>query len=287
MPPSHAIAGIPFLGSGLGFRRELASELLGARESIDFVEIITEQFSEDFKNSRRELDEICQAFPVIPHGVGLSIGSVGQLDRDYLAEVKKVSDATKSPYYSEHLCMTRAPGIDIGHLSPLWFTEELLAGSIERVQQVQDYLEKPLILENVTYLFELPRPTLSQAEFFSRLVEATGCGILLDITNVFINSVNHGFDTASFLDSMPLDHVVQVHLAGGYWNRGTLIDSHSEPVQQESWELLENVAKRTQLRGSILEHDSKFPRVDNLLETVARAREILNRNQRHQTGIPS
>lgn len=276
MSISEPIASIPFLGSGLGFRRELRQELLEARDSIDFVEIITEQYSEELSSSLGELEEICDAFTVIPHGVSLSIGSMGPLDMDYLAKVKKVSDVTRSPYYSEHLCMTRVPGIDIGHLSPLWFTEELLANTIRKVHQVQDYLEKPLILENVTYTFEIPKAAMSQTDFFNRLVDATGCGVLLDVTNVFINSVNHDFDAEAFMDAMPLDRVVQVHLAGGYWSHGLLIDGHSETVQPETWKLLEKLVTRTLVKGSILEHDSNFPQLHSLLETVERARRILS-----------
>jgi len=276
MPTTAALTQIPFLGSGLGFRRELRDELLAAREAIDFVEIITEQYSEN-PERMGELEEICDAFPVIAHGIGMSIGSAAPFDRAYLAGVKTVSDLTRSPYYSEHLCMTRAPGIDIGHLSPLWFTEEVLANTIAKVRQVQDLLEKPLILENITYSFEIPGSPLRQSEFFERLIDATGCGILLDITNVFINSVNHDFDPVAFLDSMPLDCVVQVHLAGGFWSRGVLIDGHSEPVQEESWSLLEKLVERTPVKGSILEHDDNFPELSRLLETVERARNILAR----------
>ena len=267
---------IPFLGSGMGFRREVKNQMLEHHESIDFVEIITEQYI-DKPLLWQELEEIGEYFRVIPHGIRLSIGSDLPIDMDHLRGVKKVCQITKTPFYSEHLCMTKAPGIDIGHLSPLWYTEDVLNMLINNVNQVQDYLEIPLILENVTYAFDLPNPQMPQAEFFNRLVDATGCGILLDITNVYINSVNHDFDGEKFLDDMPLDKVVQLHLAGGFMSGDQMIDGHSEPVQEGSWELLRSLASRQQtVKGCILEQDSNFPEeISGLLETLQKARDIM------------
>ena len=275
MPQPNSLAAIPFLGSGLGYRREIANQIQERREAVDFLEIITDQFTNSHRKLR-ELGEICEVFPVIPHGIGLSIGSAVPLDRDYLRAIKQVSDCTESPYYSEHLCMTRAPGIDIGHLSPLWFTEEALGRTMRNVVEVQDYLGKPLVLENVTYLFEIPGAGMTQPEFFERLVEATGCGILLDVTNVYINSTNHHFDPVEFLRRMPLEHVVQVHVAGGFWTGDVLVDGHSETVQEDTWQLLAKLTAMVSVKGCILEHDGNFPEeISPLLESVALARKIL------------
>jgi uncharacterized protein (UPF0276 family) len=271
---ANPVSTIPALGAGLGYRRELKEGIFGARAAIDFLEIVTEQFLYD-PTSIGELEEICDRFVAIPHGIGLSIGSPS-LDSGYLRAIKRVSDVTGAPYYSDHLAMTRVPGIDIGHLSPLWFTTTVLRNTIDNVHRVQDALNKPLVLENITYAFEIPSAPMRQAEFFARLVEATGCGILLDVTNVHINSVNHGFDPVAFLGDMPLDRVVQVHLAGGYSKDGILIDSHSERVEAGSWALLERLVEITTIKGSILEHDANFPAdFDRLLEQVERARAII------------
>lgn len=270
------IAQLPFLGSGLGYRRELRKDIVALRHAIDLVEILVDQFLDE-EQSVDELREICSLFPAIPHGIGLSVGSAGGLNFEYLKAAKRISDITNSRFYSEHLCMTRAPGIDIGHLSPLWFTEEILRTTIRNVTQAQEYLEKPLILENVTYLFDVPNASMTQAEFFHRLVEATRCGILLDVTNVYINSVNHQFDPVAFLDAMPLERIVQIHLAGGFWSHGVFVDGHSELVQEESWRLLEVLTKKTKVRASILEHDANFPEsIDPLLLQVKRAREMID-----------
>lgn len=275
MSPCAEVATVPRLGSGLGYRLELRESILAAREGLDFVELLTDEFLHG-SGSLDEVREVCDAFPAVPHGIGLSVGSATGLDRGYLAQIKRVSDITGSPYYSEHLCMTRAPGIDIGHLSPLRFTEEMLERTIRNVLIAQDFLEKPLVLENVTYVVAVPRGELAQTEFFRELVDATGCGVLLDLTNVYINAVNHGFEPEEFLDDMPLGHVVQVHLAGGYWFSDRLVDGHSEAVQEESWNLLELLARRVDVRACVIERDGNFPdNLEPLVGEVARARAII------------
>lgn len=267
---------LPFLGSGLGYRPEIRRQALAAAAELDFVEIITERYT-GHPSLWRDLDMACERFPVIPHGVSLSIGSARGPDPDHLRAIKRVSDRTRAPYYSEHLALTGVPGIDLGHLSPLWFTEAALAIVARNVWQVQDYLEKPLVLENVTYYFELPNSQMSQAEFFHRLVAATGCGILLDVTNIHVNATNHGFDPLAFLEAMPLEAVVQVHVAGGYLHDGFMVDGHCAPVEEASWRLLEALAARTAVRAVLLEHDDRFPEFSVLLDQVAHARRIVSR----------
>lgn len=270
-----AVADLPYMGSGIGYRAEIKEAIFAARDAIDFVELITDQFL-DGKRSLDEVREVCDVFPAIPHGIALSVGSATGVSPEYLSRVKAVSDVTSSPYYSEHLCMTKAPGLEIGHLAPLALTEQMLGLTIANVRRVQETLEKPLILENVTYSFAIPGAEMTQAEFFARLVEATGCGVLLDVTNVYINSANHGFDPVEFLASMPLESIVQIHLAGGYWSHEILIDSHSEPVQEESWQLFEELVARTRVRGSIIEHDANFPEtLGPVIDQVTRARSIM------------
>lgn len=275
MSVTTALTTIPTFGVGLGYRSELREDILANRTRIDFLEIIADNYLRE-PGALAALEELCALFPVIPHGVDLSIGSVMPLEPAYLRGIKRVSDLTRSPYYSEHLCMTRVPGRDIGHLAPLWFTEALLWHVTEQVMRLQEYLGKPLILENVTYMLELPQSTMSQAEFFQRLVEATGCGVLLDVTNVFINATNHHFDPDAFLRQMPLDHLIQVHLAGGYWSHGWLVDGHSTLVPPEVFALLTTLSILCQVKNVLFEHDAHFPSMTDLLEQMDHARSILN-----------
>jgi len=270
-----SVGALPYLGSGLGYRRELGDRTLAARSDIDFVEVVVEEFL-DRPDGLDELRRIVEIYPVVPHGLGLSIGTAGPLDRGYLTAIKRVSDVSGSPYYSDHLCMTRVPGIDLGQLAPMWFSTGVLRGTIDRVNEVQETLGKPLVLENVTYLVELTGSDLTQPEFFARLVEATGCGILLDVTNVYTNAVNHGFDPHQFLADMPLDAVVQVHLAGGFWHDGVLMDGHSHPVPPQVWELFADLCARTDIKAALLEYDQNYPDFADLVDQVATARRIMS-----------
>ncbi|MEA2562608.1 MAG: uncharacterized protein QOH06_4112 [Acidobacteriota bacterium] len=277
MATAKTLSSIPFQGSGLGYRNELKKSVWEHRSEIDCLEVITDRYIEN-PHLTSELEELCDSFRVIPHGVCLSIGSP-DLDFEYLRGVRRVCEITKTPYYSEHLCMTRAPGIEIGHLAPLWFTDEALAVTIDNVHRVQDFLGMPLILENTTYPFEIPGADMSQTEFFHRLVGATECGVLLDIANIRINSANHGFDPVSFLDQMPLEYVVQLHMSGGFEdNRGELIDGHCRTPDEAIWSLLEELAVRApHVQGSILEHDASFPEdFSDLMSTVTRTRRTLD-----------
>lgn len=269
----RALSSIPVMGAGLGYRPQIHAAIFRSRESIDFLEIVADNFI-GARALMHDLADICEAFAVVPHGVDLSIGSV-RLDREYLQQIKQISDATRAPYYSEHLAMTRGPAMDLGHLAPVWYDEESLDVVSRNVVRVQEELEKPLVLENITYPFEIPHGSMTQTEFFGRLAESTGCGILLDVTNVYTNAANHAFDPVAFLREMPLESVVQVHLAGGYWSNGRLIDSHSEPVEDASWGLLEEMANLTAVKAAIVEHDANFPDdFTTLLRQVTRAREI-------------
>ncbi len=267
---------IPTLGVGLGYRSDLKEGILANRDRIDFLEILTDNYLRD-RHALATLEHLCSLFPVIPHGVDLSIGSAMPLEPSYLQGIKQISDLTKAPYYSEHLCMTKVPGRAIGHLAPLWFTEEWLQLAIRRVHTLQEYLGKPIVLENITYLLEIPHSTMSQATFFQRLVEATGCGVLLDLTNVYVNATNHHDDPETFLCQMPLDHLVQVHLAGGYWRNGWLVDGHCELVPSEIFDLLALLTTQCQVKNIVFEHDAHFPSMAEMVQQMDHARNILQR----------
>lgn len=273
MATAATLSSIPFQGSGLGYRNELKKSVWEHRSEVDCLEVITDRYIDE-PQLTPELEELCDSFRVIPHGIRLSIGSP-DLDLEYLRGVRRICEITKTPYYSEHLCMTRAPGIEIGHLAPIWFTEEELAITTGNVHRVQDFLGMPLILENTTYPFEIPDADMGQTEFFHRLVQATGCGILLDVANIRINGANHGFDPVRFLEQMPLAHVVQLHMAGGFQDfQGELIDGHCHTPDEDIWKLLEELAVRApHVQGSILEHDALFPEdFSQLMNTVTRTR---------------
>ncbi|MFG1793340.1 DUF692 family multinuclear iron-containing protein [Nocardia sp. NPDC049149] len=259
------LGSLPALGVGLGYRRELDAAIMANRESIDCLEIITENFFGTPVGGPLEL--LRDRFPLTPHGVEMSIGTEGPLDRAYVADLADLVARVGAPWCSDHLSFTRAGGVSIGQLTPLVRTRESAAQIAGKVRQVQQQVGTPFLLENITYHLDFPAE-LSEAEFITLVIESAGCGLLLDLTNVFINAVNHRYDPIEFLNSIPLERVVQLHLAGGYWSEGTLLDSHSAPVPAEVWELLDHVSGRTPaLRCVILERDQEFP--DDFTELTA------------------
>jgi uncharacterized protein (UPF0276 family) len=261
------------LGCGVSYRSEFRSELLRNSHEFEVLEIITEQFMRPA--ALRELDLLRERFSIVPHGLGLSVGSIGQVDSEYLKAVKRISDRTRSPYYSDHLAITRVPGIELGQLAPIVMTEDVLRNVIGRVNTVQDALGKTLVLEIITEVVRFSRAEMNDGEFLTRLVNETGCGLLLDVTNVAINAANHHLDAVEFLAMLPSESVVQVHLAGGIRIDGFEIDSHSEPIAGETWRLFENALDHFQVRCTIVERDENSDDFDQIVGEVRQARDLV------------
>lgn len=269
------VSALPKLGVGLGFRDQFRGELFLNVAKVDFLEIISDHYLDLTPFKMRELMELAASFTLVPHGINLSLGSAEGLDLKYLERLAALIDKINPPWWSEHICFTQAGGVDIGHLSPLPFTYEMLEVLLENIATVQRYIKTPLILENITYMLTIPGAEMNEAEFISQLVRRSGCGLLLDITNLYINSVNHGYDMMSWLAQLPLDQVVQLHFVGGHWHSDMLIDSHAQATPPEVWELMAEVAQHTQLRGAILERDENIPALPVLLAELAQARQVI------------
>lgn len=268
------ISNIPFLGSGLGYRRPLHKKIYENVKKIDFLEIISESFFEK-ATLHRELEQLSESFVIIPHGVSLSIGSQN-LNMEHLVKIKEICRIVRCPYYSEHLCITKIPGLSIGHLGPIWYSKQNLKTVVANVKKVQDYLEMPLVLENITFYFTIPNSDYELSEFINEVVKQTGCGILLDLANLGINSHNHDYDPYEFINKLPLDNIVQIHIAGGTKTRdGHLVDSHNKAVSDTTWKLLSYLANKTEVKAILLEHDKDFPEdFSVLLNQIQKAREI-------------
>ncbi|MBV2354691.1 DUF692 domain-containing protein [Streptomyces sp. J2-1] len=263
----------PTYGAGLGYRKELIEEFAQRRQELDVVEILADQWLGD--PGYHGLRGVAHEFPTVVHGVGMSVAGAGRISGDYLAELRRITEICAAPFYSEHLAMTHVPGMDSGHLCPPVISEESLRTCIRNVDQAQDALGVPLALENITYSFSLGGDHLAAASFFTELVTATGCLILLDVCNLYINSRNHSFDPLGYLDALPVDRVVQVHLAGGVVaSTGQYIDSHSESIGDGIWQLAAETAKRCRPSAVIVERDQNFPDMDALVKEVATSRDI-------------
>ncbi|MEZ0373457.1 MAG: DUF692 domain-containing protein [Candidatus Sericytochromatia bacterium] len=264
---------LPVLGVGLGYRPAFAAELLSHRDQIDFLEITVEHYLDAGFEKQRELARLRKHFTLIPHGLNLSLGSAQGLDPRYLEKLAAFVEALDPPWWSEHVSFTLAGGVDIGHLTPLPFTREALDILCANITEVQRQIRRPLILENITYLLDLGGE-MPEAAFLAELAARTGCGLLLDITNLHVNAANHGYQIAAFLAQLPLEQVVQLHFVGGHRDRDLLIDSHSQATPAEIWQLMESVLARAPVKGIILERDENFPSFADLLAELDRARTL-------------
>lgn len=266
---------LPRLGAGLGYREPFRSALFMNRKAVDFLEITADHYLEAPPEKTAELDLLARHFTLIPHGLNLSLGSAEGIDAGYLRRLAELIERVDPPWWSEHIAFTRAGGVDIGHLAPVPFTREALDVLCRNVATAQQAIGVPLILENITYTVNLPGAELSEPQFLTELVDRTGVGLLLDVTNLYTNSVNHRYDPIAFLEQLPCEKIVQLHFVGGHWQGDTLVDSHSRATPEEVWQLLGEVCARAPVRGTILERDDNLPAFDELAAEVARAREIL------------
>lgn len=267
---------VPFLGVGLGFRHELKQDLLSHTERIDFLELMTEHYIDMPPHKRAEAQELPKRIPLVLHGVELSIGTFGQVDQAHLRKMRQVADWSRSHWVSDHLCFTRIPELAIGNLTPVPFSEANCANIIANARYAASCFDCPFLLENISYYF-LPQPAqMSEAEFITRILEGANCYMLLDLTNVQNNAINMKYDPYAFLDALPLERVVQIHLAGGFYLGSVLLDTHSHEVPNEVFDMLKYVAPRMpNLRGVLIERDQNFPPFDELLAELDQVRDVL------------
>jgi uncharacterized protein (UPF0276 family) len=250
---------LPRLALGLGLRNVHFDQILAERPAVDWFEAISENFMDSGGRPRAVIRRIAELYPLVLHGVSLSIGSADPLDFDYLERLKRLADEVRPAWISDHLCWTGVLGLNSHDLLPMPLTEESLFHVAARVRQVQDFLERPLILENPSSYVRFTHSTMEEPEFLRRLAAETGCGLLLDVNNVFVSCFNAGTDPVAYLDSFPMDEVVQMHLAG-HQHRGThIIDTHDRPVRPEVWDLFRIAWARTGGAATLLEWDGDIP----------------------------
>jgi uncharacterized protein (UPF0276 family) len=275
-----SLAELPALGVGLGFREPYRGDLFLSRDRVDFLEITADHYFDASPEKDRELSLLADHFTLIPHGLNLSLGSAEGIDPVYLGKFEALVERLDPPWWSEHVAFTRAGGVEIGHLAPVPFSIEALDVLEANITKATRRIRPPLIVENITYTIPLPGRTMGEGEFLAELTRRTDCGLLLDVTNLHTNAVNHGFDPSDVLDRLPLDRVVQLHFAGGEWHDGRLVDNHSRPAPPEVWALLEEVIARAPVKGIILERDDDLPPLSELLDEVDRARSLLKAHGR-------
>ena len=265
---------LPTLGVGLGFRKPFRSDLFLHRRRVDFLEIIADHYLDASPEKEQELDLLAAHFTLIPHAINLSLGSAEGIDPIYVQKLAGLIRRLNPPWWSEHIAFTQAGGVDIGHLSPLPFNREAIETLCRNIAEVRRWIEAPLILENITYTVNLPFSDMDEASFLAEVLERSDCGLLLDVTNVYTNSVNHGYDPVAFIERLPPERVVQLHFVGGHWREGVLVDSHSQPTPPQVWSLMEEVMKRMAVRSVVLERDENLPPFKELLGELEQVRQI-------------
>ena len=268
------------LGLGLGLRNLHFDEILSERPQIGWFEAISENFMDSGGRPRAMLRRIAEHYPIVLHGVSLSIGSTDPLNRGYLARLKRLADEVQARWVSDHLCWTGVLGINSHDLLPLPLNEASLAHVITRVHQVQDALDRPLILENPSSYVRFAQSTLDEPAFFRALSQATGCGLLLDVNNVYVSCFNARSDPQAYLDAFPLERVVQLHLAGHQHHGTHIIDTHDGAVCADVWNLFAHVWDRTGGIATLLEWDDHIP---SLATCVAELRKAEAYMEKHPT----
>ena len=262
-------------GVGIGFREPFRADIFLNQGRIDLLEITADHYLDANEHKMRELEILIDHFPLIPHSLELSLGSAEGIDEEYLEKLATLIDRVQPQWFSDHICFTRSGGTRIGHLAPVPYTFEALKVFARNISQVKKKIATPLILENITYMVQFPSSEMTEAEFLTRLLEETDCGLLLDVTNLYINSKNFGFDWRTFLDSIPMERVVQVHFVGSHKHGGRLIDAHANRTEDEIWNVLREVSVRTNIKGAILERDENFPEFGEIIGEIETAREII------------
>ncbi len=270
----------PSLGFGLGLRTEHYQTILDTRPHVDWFETITENYLVPGGKPLHFLRRIRECYPMVMHGVSLSIGSTEPLDMNYLREVKQLAAALEPAWLSDHLCWTHIEGVNTHDLMPLPYTEEALAHVVERVQRVQDYLGRRLLLENVSSYVTYTESRMSEWEFLNEIAGRADCLILLDINNVYVSACNHGFDPFDYINAISPERVQQLHLAG-HSNLGDhLIDTHDHPVIDPVWQLYRRAIARFGNVSAMIERDDRIPPLEELLAELQTARRIALEMQR-------
>ena len=268
----------PFRGFGLGLRPKHYPDFIGAPQPVDWLEIISENYMVQGGKPLAMLDRIRADYPVAMHGVSMSLGSVQELDRDYLARLKAFARRIEPMWVSDHLCWTGVHGLNLHDLFPLPYTEEAVRHVVARIRQVQDLLERRLVIENVSSYLAYADSSMSEWEFLTAISEEADCLLLLDVNNIYVSSVNHGYDARSFIDGIPAQRVQQIHLAG-HSNMGEyIIDTHDEPIADEVFDLYGYACRRLGPVSAMIERDDNIPPLAELLAELGRVRQVAGEN---------
>ncbi|MEZ4750036.1 MAG: DUF692 domain-containing protein [Bdellovibrionota bacterium] len=263
------------LGFGVGLRTDHYNDFMNASPDVDWLEALTENYLGTGGRPRQVLRQLAQRYPIVLHGVSLSIGGTSPLDKNYLRLLKELAEEVQARWISDHLCWTGYAHHNLHDLLPMPFTEASLSHIKDRVDQTQNFLGRAILLENPSSYASFTFDSIAEAQFLREIALSTGCGILLDVNNVYVSTVNHGLDAHTYIDTLPADAVGQYHLAGHSERDGYLLDSHIGPVPEPVWDLYRYTLAKLGTRSTLLEWDDEIPELTVLLEENAKAKAML------------
>lgn len=281
------LAELPKLGLGLGLRNTHFNHILSEWPEIGWFEAISENFMDSGGRPRYVLDQIAERYPLALHGVSMSIGSTDPVNHEYLRKLKALADQVSAVWVSDHLCWTGVQGGNSHDLLPLPLTEETLRHVASRIREVQDYLERPLILENPSTYLSFTESDIYEPDYMRALSDETGCGFLLDVNNVFVSCFNEGTDPDKYIAAFPCERVVQMHLAG-HEDCGThIVDTHDREVRLEVWQLFQDAWARTGGASTLLEWDGNIPDFATCQAELEKAQQFMGQSERENTALSS
>ncbi len=272
----ECIRQLPNPGLGLGLRSKHFDYILENNPAVDWFEAISENFMDSGGRPRQVLRQIAERYPVVMHGVSLSIGSLDPLNIEYLTKLKNLAAEIKPLWISDHLCWTGVNGLNTHDLLPLPLTEESLKHVCLRINQLQDFLERPVIFENPSTYLTFKHSTIAEWDFLRYMTEETGCGLLLDVNNVYVSSFNNDFDPVHYIEQLPHDKIVQMHIAGHRHCGDYIIDTHDNYVTKDVWELFTLAWQMTGGAATLLEWDSNIPDFEEYHAELLKAKDFMN-----------
>ena len=272
----------PDLGFGLGLRTEHYQAIVDEKPAVDWFEVITENYLVPGGKPLYFLDQIRSHYPMVMHGVSLSIGSYDPLDMNYLTQVKALAERIQPRWISDHLCWTGVQGKNTHDLLPLPYTEECIQHVVERIQRVQDFLGQQILIENVSSYITYQKSAMSEWDFVNEIIRRADCFMLLDVNNVYVSGVNHEFDPFNYITALPSERIYQIHLAGHSDMGDYLIDTHDHDIVEGVWQLYAKTLNRHGAISTMIERDDHIPPLNELLNELNYARQVASRCKEEQ-----
>ncbi len=284
--PANRFNNFTDYGVGIGLRIPHYQHIFEQKPVVGWFEIISENYMVDGGRPLQVLDQILDQYRVVQHGVSMYFGSAEPLNREHLLRLKQLVRRTKTPWLSDHLCWGSVDGRYTHDLLPMPYTFDAARLTAEKIRQVQDFVEVPVAVENVSSYAEFHVSEMTEWEFLNEVVERADCGVLLDVNNIYVSSRNHGFDPLEYVNSVPADRVAQIHIAGHSKFEKYTLDTHDHPVVEPVWELYSRAIERCGPTATLLEWDDNIPSFEEVHREALKANRFLKQYGRAEAALP-